>query len=96
MTYQSTGCGSLGVNEQLLKQNLVVFPIPAKDEMYVQVNGTQIQNYRIITLAGQVVDTKSNVTLDVLKVNTADFKAGTYLIEVETPYGKTEQTFIVE
>lgn len=96
MTYQSTGCGSLGVNEQLLKQNLVVFPIPAKDEMYVQVNGTQIQNYRIITLAGQVVDTKSNVTLDVLKVNTADFKAGTYLIEVETPYGKTERTFIVE
>ncbi|AEA44723.1 endonuclease [Fluviicola taffensis] len=96
MTYLATGCGSLGLNEELLQQNLVVFPVPATTEMYVQVNGTQINNYKIVSLSGQVIEEKANLTSDLLKLNTTDFNTGTYLIEVETPYGKVSRTFIVE
>jgi hypothetical protein len=96
MSYIATGCGDLGINEQLLQQNLVVFPVPATTEMYVQVNGTHINSYKITALSGQLVETKSNLTADVLTLNTTDFKAGTYFIEVVTPYGKVERKFIVE
>jgi hypothetical protein len=47
-------------------------------------------------MSGQLIENKSNLTLDVLKLNTAEYTSGTYLIEVVTPYGKTERTFIVE
>ncbi|MNK02313.1 Extracellular ribonuclease precursor [compost metagenome] len=96
MSYIATGCGDLGVNEQLLQRNLVLFPVPATTDLYVQVNGTQVLSYKIVSLSGQVIEKNANLTLDVLKLNTSDFKAGTYLIEVETPYGKANQTFIVE
>lgn len=96
MSYITTGCEGLGINEELLQRNLVLFPVPATTDLYVQVNGTQILSYKIVSLAGQTIEKNANLTLDVLKLNTSDFKAGTYLIEVETPYGKANQTFIVE
>ncbi len=96
MSYISAGCGDLGINEQLLQQNLVVFPVPAHTEMYVQVNGTQITDYKIVSISGQLIENKTNLTADVLKLNTTEFKAGTYLIEVETPFGKATKSFIIE
>lgn len=96
MSYVPTGCGNLGINEELLQQNLVVFPVPAHTEMYVQVNGTQISNYKITSLSGQVIETKTNLSADVLKLTTTEYKAGTYLIEVETPFGKATRSFIIE
>lgn len=96
MAYLATDCGNLGINEALLTQNLVVFPIPAKSEMYVQVNGTQITSYEIVGVSGQKMEKNNLVQLDVLKVNTSDYSPGTYLIQVETPFGKAQRTFIVE
>ncbi len=96
MSYIAAGCGDLGINEQLLQQNLVVFPVPAQTEMFVQVNGTQITDYKIVSISGQLIENKTNLTADVLKLNTTEYKAGTYLIEVETPFGKATKSFIIE
>ena len=74
----------------------MVFPVPAQTEMYVQVNGTQITDYKIVSISGQLIENKTNLTADVLKLNTTEYKAGTYLIEVETPFGKATKSFIIE
>jgi endonuclease I len=95
MTYDATGC-NLGLNEQLVESNLVVFPVPTNGKLYVQVNGTQVNDYKIVSIGGQVIDTKSDLTADVLELNTAVYAPGTYIIYVNTPFGASQRTFIVE
>ncbi|HRP53260.1 MAG TPA: endonuclease [Fluviicola sp.] len=95
MTYQSIGCDDLNINETLLSQNLSVFPIPANDELYVQVNGTKVVSYKIVSIAGQIIEQKQ-VNLDVLKLNTSNYQKGVYVIEVETIYGTVHSNFIIE
>lgn len=95
MTYLVTSC-NLGVNEQLLEANFVVFPVPTSGKLYVQVNGTQITDYSIYGMDGKVVASVSNTTADVLELNTTGYAKGSYLITVTTPFGTTQRTFIVE
>lgn len=95
MSYNATGC-NLGLNEQLLEDNFVVFPVPASEKLYVQINGTQVNEYTVVGMDGKVVDGKSGMQADVLELNLNTYAKGAYMIYVTTPYGKTQKTFIVE
>jgi len=84
-TYIATGC-SADVNE-LVESNLVVYPIPSKDIVYVQVNGAEITAYELVDMAGKVVSKKENISKPVVTFDGGDLNSGTYFIKVQTLYG---------
>lgn len=93
-TYHADDCG-LSVDE-ILANNMVVYPVPSSDQVIVQVNGTNILGYRIIDMMGREVRTENNLSTPMVELNAADFKAGTYFISVETAYGSAQQKLIIE
>ena len=84
-TYIATGC-SADLNE-LVESNLVVYPIPSKDIVYVQVNGAEITAYELVDMAGKVVSKKENISKPVVTFDGGDLNSGTYFIKVQTLYG---------
>lgn len=92
MTYNAC---SVGLPE-LLKSNFSVFPVPANNKVYAQVNGTNITSYTVTDMTGRVVTKKSKVELPVLELNASDFKSGVYILNVGTTYGEVQQQFIIE
>lgn len=82
--------------EEKLENNFVVYPVPANDKVYIQVNGTTISGYTVLDMQGRVVVSEHQSQLQLLELNTSDFEAGHYIVEVETPYGKVQQKFIIE
>lgn len=92
--HDAAGCGNASVAEELAA-SFVVFPVPAEDVVYVQVNGTKIEGYRIIDLQGRVILSEDGVSLDVLKLD-QQLSSGTYTIQVDTPYGTTQRKMVIK
>lgn len=90
-----TGC-IVGIGEEYLDANLVVFPVPSNDVVYVQVNGTEITSYSVLDLNGRVVESASGKNLQVLTLHKENLGAGTYLINVETPLGQVQRKMIIQ
>lgn len=95
-THQAAGCDSLNSIDEKLDANFVVFPVPSSDEVYVQVNGTEISAYEVTDLNGRVVRAESNVNLSVLKISKEMIGTGTYIIQVVTPFGKAQRKLIIQ
>lgn len=89
-----TGC-VLSIDEKL-ENNLVIYPVPANDKVYIQVNGTTISSYNVIDMQGRSVLSAEQVELPLLEIDATDFPSGSYIIEVTTPFGKVQRKFIVE
>jgi endonuclease I/DNA/RNA endonuclease YhcR with UshA esterase domain len=95
MTYNVNAC-TLGENEvKLDDKSFAVFPNPSNDQMYVQVNGTEILSYEIIDLQGRKVTSKTNLNSKYEVVNVNSFKDGSYIINAITPLGAIKTTFVV-
>ncbi len=92
--YDATNCG-LSIQEQL-DNNFVVYPLPAKEQVYIQVNGTQITGYELIDMQGRVVASASDLNAGVVTLNAAQFEAGSYLVRVTTELGETQRKVIFE
>ena len=90
------GCDSTNSLTEKLANNFVVFPVPSDGKVFVQVNGTDILSYALIDMQGRVVLTESNVKLPVLVVDGKDLESGSYIINVETPYGNAQQKLIIK
>lgn len=95
MNYISTGCGGLGI-EELLNENLNVYPVPAREAVYVQVNGTTITGYSLVDVQGRVVDAKDNIDVVGVKINSGNVEAGSYILVVTTPYGQVSKTVVIQ
>lgn len=94
MTYLSDPC-SLGLEEQL-EQNLVVFPVPSSEKVYIQVNGTEILDYTITDMQGRTIQFANEVDVPVLVLDANTLSVGSYIITVTTPFGNAQRKFIVE
>lgn len=92
--YDANGC--LAGLEDKLENSLVVYPVPAKDVVYVQVNGTVVTSYRVFDMQGRTVRSENNIELPKLELNVNEFTKGSYIIDVETPFGNIQRKFIVE
>jgi len=93
-TYDATSCG-LSIQEQL-DNNFVVYPIPANDKVFLQVNGTKILSYDLIDMQGRVVASEKELSADVVELNASQFEAGGYLVRVTTTFGETQRKVILE
>jgi hypothetical protein len=85
----------MGLSEKL-DQNFSVFPVPASQTLYAQVNGLDILAYQITDIQGRQVASAQNLSLPVLALPIQGFKAGVYFINVETQYGQVQREFVIE
>lgn len=93
-TYVSTGC--IASIEEKLEANVVVFPVPSSDKVYVQVNGTEINGYKLIDMQGRTVAQQNNVALSVLTLEGKELNSGSYILYIETPFGETQRKIVIE
>lgn len=94
MSYLAENC-SVGIEEQLAA-NFSVFPVPSNHKVYAQVNHTAITSYKVLDVYGRVVMQENGIDLPVLILDGTNFRSGKYLLSVETPYGVTQRSFVIE
>ncbi len=82
--------------EEKLEANLVVFPVPSSDKIFVQVNDTEITSYSVVDMQGREVLSLSGINAPLIELSASDFNAGTYLIQVTTPYGNAQRKMIIK
>jgi hypothetical protein len=94
MVYDTEAC-NIGIIE-LLNSNFSVFPIPAKNELYAQINGINIIAYTLTNQLGQVVEQSNGINLPTLKINTSRLSSGHYTISVSTEKGTVHKSIILD
>jgi hypothetical protein len=94
MSYLAENC-NLGIEEQLAV-NFSVFPVPSRNQVFAQVNNTNITAYSVTDLSGRVIMESSNLELPVLILDGAQLNAGKYLLSVQTPFGIAQKSFVIE
>ena len=95
MTYNTDLCGNIGLLEQM-ESNFSVFPIPAKNEIYAQINGLNIKSYRLINSSGQILINESSLDSPVVMIDSSALSSGTYILMVITDKGTLEKKVIIE
>ena len=95
MTYDNDLCENIGLLE-IMENNFSVFPIPAKDEIYAQINGLNISSFKLANTAGKILMEESNLNAPVLKINSINLSKGTYILSVATDKGSLEKKVIIE
>lgn len=94
MTYETNGCLA-SIEEQLLNA-FIVYPNPAKKELFLHVDATTILSYEIIDMQGRTVKSNAVSNLSVVNINTETMRAGSYIVKVKTPYGEAQKSLIIE
>ncbi len=94
MTY--VACASTNELNELLSNNLSIFPVPSADEVYIQVNGTTINQIQISDIQGKTVFSREYKEVPVVEFKGQTLPAGIYLVQVSTPYGTTTKRMIIE
>ena len=95
-THKPEGCDSTNSIQEELMANFVVYPVPSNDKVYVQVNGTEIVSYQLIDMQGRTVQAESNVNLPLVIIEGANLQSGTYIMNVETPFGSAQRKVVIE
>lgn len=93
-TYDADGC--VASIDEVLEANVVVFPVPSNDKVYVQVNGTEITSYHLIDMQGRIVAQQKGTSLSVLTLEGKDLNSGSYILYLETPFGETQRKIVIE
>jgi len=94
MVYDTEAC-NIGIIE-LLNSNFSVFPIPAKNEIYAQINGLNIIAYTLTNQLGQFVEQVNGINLPTLKLNTSKLSSGQYTLSVSTEKGTVHKSIILD
>ena len=95
MTYDALACEPSSV-EELLNRGFIIYPNPANEKLNLHLNATTISSYQIIDFLGREVLSSDVNNLKLVKVNTSSLKSGTYLVNVQTPFGTAQQPIVIE
>lgn len=93
MSYTSEDCG-LSIGENYFENNLVIFPNPSNDVVNVQVNGVEIEKLTVTDMTGRVVVVYTDEMA--VKINVAEFNAGSYILNITTDQGSARRKLIVQ
>lgn len=92
--YDASNC-NLSIEDKV-QASMVVYPIPAKEHVYIQVTSTTISGYEVIDMQGRVVASNKDANAEVVVLNTSEFESGNYIVKVATPFGEAQRKMIVE
>lgn len=96
MTYNVNACSLSTETKKIDEKSLAIFPNPSSEVVYVQVNGTVINDFTIVDLQGREVLAKKGLNSKYETLNVNQFKSGSYIISVNTPLGSVKTNFVVE
>ena len=94
MTYIENGC-TAGI-ETILNNSFNIFPNPAKDVIYLNVEGTEINGYEVFDIQGRKVKSQDMTSAIGVKVDVSTLTKGSYIVKVNTPYGSAQQTIVIQ
>lgn len=86
---------ALSVEENELNASVNVFPNPAVNEVKISVDGNNVTGISIVDLTGKVVYTSTVNGLTETTVNTANFAAGMYTVNVQTSAGVATKKLMI-
>lgn len=92
--YIPEGC-ELGIEEQLAA-NFSVYPNPASNKLYINIDGTTLLSYAIFDIQGREVRKEELNVASVAILNVSQLSKGSYILSVETNYGKVSKQIIIE
>jgi hypothetical protein len=92
--YSYNSCEGSGIN-LLDKSSIVIFPVPAKETVYLQVNGSVINAYQLVDLNGRIIEGAHATSLSVLELFVGNYEAGTYFLKFTTPEGEGVEKIVV-
>lgn len=86
--YDNIGIGEVSNNEEIK-----IFPNPASTSIVIS-STLDINNVTIINFFGQIVHQTQMISTDNLAIDVSDFKAGNYMIIIETNSGVSAKKFV--
>lgn len=90
------GTVALGVNENSLQANVLVYPNPVRNTLSIAVpTDIVIQSYEICDNSGRVVKSLQSLN-PVLEINVADLSTGNYFLKLQSDNGVATKKFIKE
>lgn len=95
MTYNISGC-SVNVTPEQLLQAFVVYPNPAKETVTFTVDGTNIIEYRMFDVKGNMVKKEFLNNAKAKEINVSSLDSGIYILTVTTEQGDISRKVIVE
>ena len=93
-THKPDGC--LASIEEQVQNNFVVYPVPADEKVYLQVNGTNISAFKVYDVTGRMVMSNTQNKFSTVELNTSSLSSGTYQVVVETPFGQATKKMIIK
>lgn len=96
MNYNGEGCGPLSVKEVITSNDVLIFPVPASNNVSVLVNNTQISGYELIDLQGRVIISGNEVNAVSTDIDVNGLISGSYLLRITTPKGEVTQKVIIK
>src|SRR5690554_36313 len=94
MSYFEDGCESLGLTPEFIENNLSVFPNPADNKVYIQLNGVEISNVQVSDMTGRQIGTHTS-SYQYVELDVSDYKAGTYFLQINTEIGSLVRKVVV-
>ena len=92
--YEPLGC--LASLEEQVQDNMVLFPVPANDIVYIQINGQEITSYEVVDMNGRVVMNEQNLSAGTVELNSNLLESGQYIVKVKTNFGTAQKKMIVQ
>jgi len=92
--YEPLGC--LASLDEKVQNNMVLFPVPANEMVYIQINGQDITSYEIMDMNGRVVLSEQNLNAGTVEVNSNVLESGQYIVSVTTAFGTAQKKLIVQ
>ncbi len=78
-----TSCGTLSIDDQVLENEILFYPNPAKKELNIQSKTLEITKIEIYSTLGTLVKVTNNSN----QINIEEFSSGLYLVKIMTDKG---------
>lgn len=91
-------CQPAGIDNHIIEQNIIVYPIPAKDKMYVTFfdQGITAFEVSVLDLSGRVVVEKSTRITSGAAIDVSHLSKGLYILRLDTNDGVMNHKIMIE
>lgn len=92
ISYQvGTSCGSLSISDEILENEITIFPNPAKSQLHIRATSVEIARVEIYSILGTLV---KKVSSNKAPINIEEISSGLYLVKIYTEKGIVIKRFL--
>jgi endoglucanase Acf2 len=86
-----TSCGTLSISDEILENEITIFPNPAKSQLHIRTTSVEIARAEIYSTLGTLVKKVSN---NKAPINIEEISSGLYLVKIYTEKGIVIKRFL--